>query len=655
MKFLVTLQNTKFSSLVLLDLAYVVVLAPLLLMLKVPMLVFVVLVVAILVFSSKPAKSWLIVVIFMLGGIAIYLSLYGAFSFRGLSRLKLFLELLIYVLIVVVSMQRLTREINIYLLLSPFFFLALSLFFFYGMLMLIYVIFEVFFLLWMILSHRMQGDILEGFRASMVMFMYSLPWVVVLFIFFPRISFEHASYGFKGETVQRMGHDGTMYLDNKALLVPSDRIVMEVGFEKKIPASHLLYFRGSMLYIDKKNHWEPIPSFVKRKEGLVEHKVNNEKTHYSVTLYPTQKKWLYLLDIPTQAAKESKLDRDLISTVKRKIREPMHYAAISTLRSKFYDTLDDYTLKISTAVHVNHNPKTLEEVLKIQEIHHTEAKRANALVKFFQSQSLTYTLKPEALDINHTTDSFLFDTKKGYCVHFASSFVTMARMLGIPARLVTGYKGDISNGLKNYLVIKERDAHAWAELYIDKHWVRYETTSTASHIETQAHSNQTKDTQNSMSSPLMKKINLYLMYAKYQVETWILYYSNIRQKQLLGYLKENPKFIFIFISSFITLVLVTLIFTVYFKRKVYDNKALESVQAILKILQERGFIRKKNETLHQYFLRYCEENVDKEAGTRLITQLDDSYEKLVYADKPTNLALKDFKKLVKKATKFKTY
>ena len=531
MKFLNIFQNTKLTPLKLLDLAFIIVLLPLFLMLKVPMLVFVVMVLGIVFFTKKPAKTWLIILIFVLGIFALYLLLYGAFSFRGLSHLKLFLELLVYVLLIVVSMQRLTQQINIYLLLSPFLFLALSLFFFHGMLMLIYVIFEIFFLLWMILSHRMEGDIVESFRSSIVMFMYSLPWVVVLFIFFPRISFEHASYGFRGETVQRMGHDGTMFLDNKALLVPSDRIVMEVGFEKKVPPSNLLYFRGSILYIDNKDHWEPIPSFVKRKKQVLR-KINVDTIEYKVTLYPTQKRWIYLLDVPVKPVKESKLDRDLISTVKHSIKEPMHYAATSALSSRFYDELDRYTLKVSSRVNPKHNPQTYAEAMKIKDLYPSIEKRAKEIIKFFKSKSLTYTLKPEPLDINHTTDSFLFDKRRGYCVHFASSFVTMARMTGIPSRIVTGYKGDVSNALNNYLAVKEKNAHAWAELYINQHWVRYETTSTASHIESQQQTDEDGESVKSTKNPLVKKVNLYLMYAKYQVETWILYYSNIRQKQL---------------------------------------------------------------------------------------------------------------------------
>ena len=98
----------------------------------------------------------------------------------------------------------------------------------------------------------------------------------------------------KAETVQRMGHDGTMYLDRKALLVPSDRIVMEVGFEKKVPDSNSLYFRGSILYIDKKDHWEPLPVYIPR-ENKAYYPTQGEITDYKVTLYPTQKNWIYLL------------------------------------------------------------------------------------------------------------------------------------------------------------------------------------------------------------------------------------------------------------------------------------------------------------------------------------------------------------------------
>ena len=646
MTFLQRLLHTDIPPLKLLDMAYVVVLLPLVVMFKVPMVVFLLFVLTILFFKKSKASNWLVLSVFILGVVAVYLSMYGAFSFRGLSRLKLFLELLVYVLLVVVSMQRLTGEINFYLLISPFLFLALSLFFYHGIVMLIYVVFEVFFLLWMILAHRMGGKLIESFKASVVMFMYSLPWVVVLFIFFPRISFEHASYGFKGETHKRMGHDGTMYLDGNALLVPSDRIVMEVGFEGKVPPASSLYFRGSTLYVDKKDHWEPLPILPKRISKILL-PTEEVQSNYKVTLYPTQKRWLYTLDMPTYEVKGSSIDQDLVTTVEKKIDEPIHYAASSTLNSRYYDVLDDVIYQASTRYSIEQNPQTYKEAQILQDQYLSQSKRANALLGYFKEQNLTYTLKPDALDTNHSTDSFLFDKRRGYCVHFASSFVTMARMAGIPARVVTGYKSDKSESLNNYLVVKEKDAHAWVELYVDKHWTRFETTYTASNIDlgsmTLAAATQKKEKKN----PLLQKINLYLMYTKYQVETWILYYSHIRQLQLLDYAKHNPKFVFGFAMGFILLIILTFIVIAYFKKPSYSSEALAAMQPLLNLLKKQGYVRKKDESMYQFLLRYDLGNPHNKSLKNIYTL----YEEILYAGKNDGKKVSELKKLVAQITK----
>ncbi len=637
------LQNTKLSPLALLDTAYIIVLLPLMLILKVPMLLFSFMVLVLIFLKKTPADKYLILFVFLMGILALYLSMYGLFSFRGLSRLKLFLELLVYVLIIVVSMQRLTREINFYLLLSPMLFLALSLFFFHSIIMLSYVIFEIFLLLWLLLAHRMDGDMIESFRSSMVMFMYSLPWVVVLFIFFPRISFDHANYGFKGENIQRMGHDGTMFLDSKALLVPSDRIVMEVGFDKEVPSSDKLYFRGSILYVDKKDHWEALPSYIKREDRTYD-PIRGETVEYKVTLYPTQKRWIYLLDMPVRAVNDSEMDRDLISTVEKPIKEPIHYAARSVLSPTFHDNLDPVTLDASTDFDPTRNPRTYREAQKIKSVYQELDKRASALVKFFQKQSLTYSLKPKALDINNTADSFLFDQRLGYCVHFASSFVTMARMAEIPSRIVTGYRADKANSLKNYLPVKERDAHAWAELYINEHWVRVETTSTASTIDEKSAQLLGADAVNK-DKTLIERANLYLMYIKYQVETWILYYSHIRQLQLIQYAKDNPRFVLLFVLSLLLLVLITFSITLYFRRPRCTHKILCIIEPLVKKLKKEGYIREKDETMHQYFLRYMNDHPDNSA----IKEVDSCYEALSYGGDNSTVTMKQLKRMVKKS------
>ena len=604
------------------------------------MLIFAFIALVLIKIHKNPAKPIVIMGVFILGVFALFLSQYGAFSFQGLSRLKLFLELLVYILVIVVSMQRLTRVVNFYLLISPILLLALSLFFFHGMMMLIYVIFEIFFLLWMILSHRMGSNLVDSFRASMVMFMYSLPWVVVLFIFFPRISFEHPNYGFRGEVVRHTGHDGTMFLDNKSLLVPSNRIVMEVGFEDAVPPIGTLYFRGSILYIDKKDHWEPLPSYIKR-DNQYYYSNQEPKISYKVTLYPTNKKWLYLLDMPSFAVKKATLDKDLISQVKKNIDEPIYYQATSSLSDYYTTQLDRYIYKVTTQFDTNSNRKAYKEAIKIKNSTNDSEKRAKAIIKLFQEQNLTYSLKIGSLDLNNSTDSFLFKQKYGYCVHFASSFVTMARMVGIPSRVVTGYKSDRSNSINNYLPVREKDAHAWAELYIKGAWRRYEATSTASIIE----ADENTDTNQTQTAKNQEKLNLYLMYIKYKVETWILYYSNIRQLQLLKYAKENPQFVLFFILSILVLVLATFVIISYFRRPICGDIALCTIQPLLKHLKKIGYKRERDETLHQYLQRYAEDN----PNNKYILEIDRYYEKIYYGEDNSIESIKALKRFVREA------
>jgi hypothetical protein len=310
MRFLPNWLSTDFrpSSLQLLDIAYIVVILPLLLVIKVPMLLFLLLVLVLLIKGKKPTVLTLISV-GLLGALSLFLSLYGSFNFAGISRLKLFVELLVYLLFIAVSLQRLTGVINSYLKISPLLLLALSLFFFHSITMLFYIVVEIFILILLMLWQIMQSDLRRVFRVSSLLFLSALPWVILLFIFFPRISFEHATYGFKGENIKRTGHDGKMHLDNSALLVPSERIVMEVGFKGDIPSSDKLYFRGSVLYEDKQNHWEPI---IQRKGyfGRSDFDMRQQLIDYKVTLYPTHKRWLYLLDMPFKAPKGATINTD---------------------------------------------------------------------------------------------------------------------------------------------------------------------------------------------------------------------------------------------------------------------------------------------------------------------------------------------------------
>ncbi len=95
----------------------------------------------------------------------------------------------------------------------------------------------------------------------------------------------------------------------------------------------------------------------------------------------------------------------------------------------------------------------------------------------FGSEEFYYTLQPPALDLN-AVDDFLFNTKRGFCEHFASAFTVMARSVGIPARVVTGYQGGEFNPMGGYFIVRQSDAHAWSEVWLEGHgWQRIDPTA----------------------------------------------------------------------------------------------------------------------------------------------------------------------------------
>jgi hypothetical protein len=100
-----------------------------------------------------------------------------------------------------------------------------------------------------------------------------------------------------------------------------------------------------------------------------------------------------------------------------------------------------------------------------------------AVLDYLRRGGYRYTLEPPLLG-KHSVDEFLFDTRLGYCEHYASAFVVVMRMLGVPARVVTGYQGGELNPVDRFLTVRQSDAHAWAEVWLaGTGWVRVDPTA----------------------------------------------------------------------------------------------------------------------------------------------------------------------------------
>jgi transglutaminase-like putative cysteine protease len=126
------------------------------------------------------------------------------------------------------------------------------------------------------------------------------------------------------------------------------------------------------------------------------------------------------------------------------------------------------------------NPRTIALGRQWRRESATEAEILQKAFTYF-NREFTYTLEPPVLDARNPYDAFLFETKQGFCEHYAGSFALAMRAAGIPARVVTGYQGGEVNQLNSELVVRQADAHAWTEIWLrDRGWVRVDPTGAVS-------------------------------------------------------------------------------------------------------------------------------------------------------------------------------
>ena len=126
---------------------------------------------------------------------------------------------------------------------------------------------------------------------------------------------------------------------------------------------------------------------------------------------------------------------------------------------------------------------------------------ADLLLTHFQSQGFSYSLSPPKLN-GDKMDDFFFETKQGYCGHYAMAFATALRAAGIPANVVVGYSGGSWNEFGDYVLVRQSDAHAWVEAKIDgKSWHRYDPTKVVPLIAAATTTSQ----ETGATSPLLKQ------------------------------------------------------------------------------------------------------------------------------------------------------
>jgi transglutaminase-like putative cysteine protease len=316
----------------------------------------------------------------------------------------------------------------------------------------------------------------KALRLSGRMVAWALPLMLLMFVLFPRI--PGPLWGLPPEAGgATSGLSDDMSPGDISDLSTSEAVAFRVEFQGAAPPSDQRYWRGATLNAFDGRRWtqgfigSAAPSF--EEVGGV-----GEPLHYTITLEPTGRNWLFALDAIDVSALPagSQLAADLQLLARNPLRERERYELASFLHYRFHPTLAEWQRRGALRLPPDVNPRTralaqqwLDEGATPREL----VERARSMIR---EQQFAYTLRPSILG-RESVDDFLFNTREGYCEHYASAFSFLMRAAGVPSRVVIGYLGGERNPFGGYYVVRQADAHAWSEVWFeDEGWVRVDPT-----------------------------------------------------------------------------------------------------------------------------------------------------------------------------------
>ncbi len=423
-------------------------------------------------------------------------------------------------------------------------------------------------------------------KIASVLLLQAVPLTLILFVLFPRV--PGPLWGLPQDAFASSGLDDTMSPGSLGRLALSDAVAFRVTYQGAPPRRDQMYWRGPVLSNFDGRTWTPGKTSRALTPQLSE---PGQPIEYSVTLEPHNKTWLFALEMPDSISIPASFSHDFQVLSPSPVTARRSYKARSHLQ--FHANRQESPGQLQRALQLPRdiNPLALELAKNWRTGSSNDVQIINRALANFNQQNFRYTLEPPPLGYNGI-DDFLFTTRQGFCEHYASAFVYLMRAAGIPARVVTGYQGGEYNDFGNYYIIRQSDAHAWAEVWLpDRGWIRIDPTAAVA-PERVEHSLSTALPDSAAlpfmaRNPWLHELHLNWDAISYQWNQWAIGYNNERQ--------------FAFLSSFgieslsaqamhmlTGLVILTGLFALYMLRHLLKREQDKTQAAWLKLCRKLG-------------------------------------------------------------------
>lgn len=313
----------------------------------------------------------------------------------------------------------------------------------------------------------------RNFRYAGRLLAQALPLALALWLFFPR--FDGPLWSLPDDSgAATSGLGDSMSPGDITDLALSDEVAFRVHFEGATPPSAERYWRGPVLHDFDGRTWRRGSEVPEAASPLV---LDGPDYHYTVSLEPSRQRWLYVLDWPARSSvSHAALTNDYMLVQSNPVSQPLDFDATSYTHAVSSTPLSG-GMRRRDAAPPPQNPRSRRLAADLRASHPDDLDYVHAVLDMFRQQPFFYTLTPPRLAAD-SIDGFLFDSRRGFCGHYASAFATLMRAAGIPTRVVTGYHGGTYNRFADYWILRQSDAHAWNEVWVEgRGWLRVDPVS----------------------------------------------------------------------------------------------------------------------------------------------------------------------------------
>jgi transglutaminase-like putative cysteine protease len=443
----------------------------------------------------------------------------------------------------------------------------------------------------------------------------SIPLMLVIFVVFPRFG-PLWTVPLPGEGA-RTGVSDRMSPGDISKLSRSTALAFRASFDDELPLPSTLYWRGLVLENFDGREWSR--DKFGRLTFIRPRKIGNS-VNYEIILEHGVHEWL--LAIPLAEVERDGVHQDgrFQLLPKAPLIGRVRYTVKSYPASVLDAPLDRYLRFKNLELPTDYNPQARAMAEPWREL--ATVDRVAAAERFFNERPFVYTLEPPKLG-RDSVDEFLFGSQRGFCEHYASSFVFMMRAAGVPARVVVGYQGGERNEAGDYLLVHQSDAHAWAEVWLDgPGWVRVDPTAWVAPIRIElgadaALAGQAGYLADGLISlrkmrgiQFIAELRMLMDRAEYQWVKWIINYDTDRQWDVLRKLfgKIDNQYLGLIILFALALPMIAAgLMTVGWPRKTFVPPAVQAYSRCITQLEAQGCKRGVGEAPRDFAARVTAE------------------------------------------------